>query len=78
MHLVDLISFTLLLSIPSGESLQISYSEMSKIFLFWCSLLGLNIIDIKMNQFSRKICMGEGEVHVGKFYLCLDAFYGSK
>ena len=78
MDLFEFIYLTFFPFIPSGESLQISYSEMSKIFLFWCSLLGLNIIDIKMNQFSRKICMGEGEVHVGKFYLCLDAVYGSK
>ena len=49
MHMVELLSFTLLPSIPHGGSLQISSSEMIKSLIFWSICLGFNIIDGKMN-----------------------------
>ena len=60
MNMVEMISFTLFPLIPRGDSLQLYSSKISKSLLIWGSILGLNIIDDNMNQFSRKTFRGEG------------------
>ena len=42
----------------SRESFRISSSEITKSLIFWSIFLGLNIIDGKMNKFSRQILWG--------------------
>ena len=46
--------------------------------IFWNSFLGLNKIYGKMNQFSRKIFRGEGDIQVGVVALCFDEIYDSE
>ena len=77
MHLVEFLSFALLPFIPHREFLQIYSSEITESLLLCSSCLRLNIIDGKMNQSSRTIFRGEGEIQVGKVTLFLDEIYGS-
>ena len=78
MHLIELIYFTFSPIISCEESIHTYSSEMNKRLLFCSSYLGLNIIYGKMNQSSRQIFRGEGEIQVGKVALFLDFSYGSE
>ena len=69
-HMVELLSFILFLFIPHGKYPKISSSEMIS------SCQRLNIIDGKLNKFSRKIFRGNREIRVMKVYLILNTIYG--
>ena len=64
--MVEFLSFTLLPFIPRGGCIHIYSSEMNNILIFCSGSIGLNRIDGNMNQLSRKIFRGEGEIQVGE------------
>ena len=76
--MAELLSFTLLPFITLRDSLQLSFSEMTKSLIFWSNRLRLNIIDGNMDPFLRQRFRGEGDIQFGKVDLYLYNRYGSK